>query len=73
MAFAQLQNAAGNFVSPSAASFGAAAAGADWKNAKDFNLVMTNAGGAQAYPIAASTFILVPTSEKAKSGAAWPS
>ena len=46
MAFAQLQNAAGNFVAPSAATFQAAAAGADWKNAKDFFLVMTNAAGA---------------------------
>jgi phosphate transport system substrate-binding protein len=66
MTYALLQNAAGQFVAPSAASFAAAAATADWKNAKDFNLVMTNAPGANAYPIAASTFILMPRQPKDK-------
>jgi phosphate transport system substrate-binding protein len=72
MAYALVQNAAGQFVVPSADSFAAAASTADWKNAKDFNLVMTNAAGAQAYPIAASTFILLPRQpqDKAKSDAA---
>ncbi|MGE5063556.1 MAG: phosphate ABC transporter substrate-binding protein PstS [Myxococcales bacterium] len=72
MVFAQLQNAAGTFVSPSAATFSAAAESADWKNAKDFNLVMTNAPGQNAYPITASTFILMPKQpkDKAKSDAA---
>jgi phosphate transport system substrate-binding protein len=72
MTYAQLQNAAGNFISPSVDSFSAAADSADWKNAKDFNLVMTNAPGANAYPITASTFILVPKRprDKAKSDAA---
>jgi phosphate transport system substrate-binding protein len=72
MSYAVLQNAAGQFIAPSADSFAAAAATADWKNAKDFNLVMTNAPGAQAYPIAASTFILLPKQpkDKAKSDAA---
>jgi phosphate transport system substrate-binding protein len=72
MAYAQLQNAAGNFVAPSAATFSNAAESADWKNAKDFNLVMTNAPGANAYPITATTFILMPTQpkDKAKSDAA---
>ncbi|MGN6589557.1 MAG: phosphate ABC transporter substrate-binding protein PstS [Sphingomicrobium sp.] len=66
MAYALLQNAAGNFVAPSAASFGAAASTADWAQAKDFNLVMTNAPGANAYPLAASTFILLPKQPKDK-------
>ena len=72
MAYAMLENAAGQFVAPSADSFAAAAATADWKNAKDFNLVMTNAPGAEAYPIAASTFVLLPKQpkDKAKSNAA---
>jgi phosphate transport system substrate-binding protein len=54
-----LQNAAGNWVSPSIASFQAAAASADWKNAQDFYLIITNAPGADAWPIAATNFILV--------------
>ena len=71
MSYALVENAAGQFVAPSADSFAAAAGTADWKNALDFNLVMTNAPGANAYPIAASTFILVPKQpkDKAKSDA----
>ena len=64
MAWVYVQNAAGNYVAPSADSFQAAAASADWKNAKDFDLVMTNAPGAQAYPITASTFVLMPKAPK---------
>jgi len=69
MPFASLQNAAGNFVVPSAQSFSSAAESADWGAAKDFNLVMTNASGANAYPITATTFILMPKTpaNKAKS------
>lgn len=67
MAYALLQNSAGNFVAPSASAFAAAAATADWAHAKDFNLVLTNAPGAQAYPIAASTFVLLAKQPKNKS------
>lgn len=66
MTYAQMQNAAGTFVSPSAETFSNAAASADWKNAKDFNLVMTNAPGPNAYPITATTFILLPKQPKDK-------
>jgi phosphate transport system substrate-binding protein len=72
MNYAQLQNAAGAFVSPSAATFSDAAESANWAAAQDFNLVMTNAPGANAYPITASVFILMPAKpkDKAKSDAA---
>ena len=72
MTYAQLQNASGAFVSPSAESFSAAAQSADWTHASDFNLVMTNAPGAAAYPITATTFILMPRQprDQAKSDAA---
>jgi phosphate transport system substrate-binding protein len=59
MSYVSLQNAAGNWVQPSAESFAAAAASADWKSAKDFNLVITNAPGADAWPITATNFILM--------------
>ena len=59
MAHTAMQNAAGSWVQPSAASFAAAAASADWKNAQDFNLVITDAPGADAWPIAATNFILM--------------
>lgn len=59
MAYASMQNAAGNWMQPNAESFAAAAASADWSNAKDFSLVITNAPGAQAWPITATNFILM--------------
>jgi phosphate transport system substrate-binding protein len=59
MAYAAMRNAAGNWVQPSAESFAAAAASADWKNARDFSLVITDAPGADAWPIAATNFILM--------------
>ena len=59
MTYAAVQNRAGNFVLPNSASFQAAAASADWASAPDFHLVMTDAPGADAYPIAAANFILM--------------
>lgn len=59
MAYAQVQNSAGKFITPSARSFQAAAAHADWVHTKDFYLVMTNAPGADSYPITATTFALM--------------
>jgi phosphate transport system substrate-binding protein len=55
----QLKNAAGKFVQPDAKSFQAAADTADWANAKDFNLIMTNAPGDTAWPITATTWIIM--------------
>ena len=54
-----LKNASGNFMKPSAAAFAAAAATADWASAKDFNLIMTNAPGEQAWPITATTWMIM--------------
>ena len=59
MAYASMKNAAGKFVLPNDESFSAAAASADWANAKDFHLVMTDAPGEDAWPITATNFILV--------------
>jgi phosphate transport system substrate-binding protein len=59
MNYALVQNSAGKFVKPDSASFQAAAASADWVHAKDFFLIMTNAPGADAYPIAATVFMLM--------------
>jgi phosphate transport system substrate-binding protein len=54
-----LKNAAGNVVAPNADSFAAAASTADWASAKDFNLIMTNAPGAKAWPITATTWVIM--------------
>jgi phosphate transport system substrate-binding protein len=68
MAYTAVQNAAGKFVQPTAESFQAAAASADWKNAKDFFLVITNAPGENSWPITATNFILVYKQPKDKEG-----
>ncbi|MGP1664990.1 MAG: phosphate ABC transporter substrate-binding protein PstS [Rhodanobacter sp.] len=59
-----LKNAAGNVVAPTAESFAAAAATADWASAKDFNLIMTNAPGDKAWPITATTWVITYKSPK---------
>lgn len=59
IAYTQLQNAAGKFIKPDAKAFAAAADTADWANAKDFNLIMTNAPGDTAWPITATTWIIM--------------
>jgi phosphate transport system substrate-binding protein len=66
MTWVGIQNAAGKAVPPSAASFQAAAAGADWAHARDFFLVMTNAPGADSYPITAATFVLMHRRPRAR-------
>lgn len=57
MTFAQMQNAAGGFVSPDDTAFKAAAAGADW--AKTFYQILTNQPGKDSWPITGATFILM--------------
>jgi phosphate transport system substrate-binding protein len=59
LSWTDLKNAAGNVVSPDADSFAAAAATADWASTQDFNLIMTNAPGAKAWPITATTWMIM--------------
>ncbi|MEI8325171.1 MAG: phosphate ABC transporter substrate-binding protein PstS [Betaproteobacteria bacterium] len=57
MVYAQMQNSAGNFVSPDENAFKAAAAGADW--AKSFYQVLTHQPGKDSWPMTGATFILM--------------
>ena len=57
MAFAQMKNIDGNFVSPDDASFKAAAAGAEWS--KSFYQILTEQPGKDAWPLTGATFILM--------------
>jgi phosphate transport system substrate-binding protein len=59
LSYTQLINAAGKTVSPSLDSFNAAASNADFANAKNFNLVITNQPGDASWPIAATTWVLI--------------
>jgi phosphate transport system substrate-binding protein len=70
ISFGMVQNNAGNFVSPGAETFEAAALSADWKSAKDFFLILTDAPGANAYPITATTFVLMHKQPKSPGSAA---
>ena len=69
MVFAQVKNAAGNFVSPDDSAFKAAAAGADWS--KSFYQILTNQSGKDSWPITGATFILLhKTQDKPEKAAA---
>ncbi|MGH8124294.1 MAG: phosphate ABC transporter substrate-binding protein PstS [Rhodanobacteraceae bacterium] len=57
--YARMKNAAGKVVQPNTASFQAAAATADWAHAKNFDLLMTNAPGANAWPITATSWVIM--------------
>jgi len=59
MAFTRMINRDGKTVSPVAASFAAAAIGATWDKANGFGTILTDQAGAEAWPIAGATFILV--------------
>lgn len=57
LAYTKLVDADGKSISPTEASFSAAAKGADWK--KTFAQDLTNQKGDNAWPISSTTFILV--------------
>ena len=59
MAVALVKNREGEFIAPNAKAFQAAAAGADWKAAPGMYLILTDAPGKGAWPIAGATFILM--------------
>ncbi len=59
-----MKNRAGKFVKPSIASTSAAAAGAIRKMPSDFRADITNAAGADSYPISGFTWLLVHKDQK---------
>src|ERR1700728_89575 len=59
MSFTLLTNKSGAVVSPSADSFQAAAASADWSKADSYYLILTDQAGAKSWPITGASFILV--------------
>jgi len=64
MPYASLKNKAGSFVDPTLESVSAAAAGIDMP--ADFRVSITDAGGKNAYPISAFTWILIHEAQKEK-------
>ncbi len=59
LVYTRLKNPAGRFVEPSFATFEDAAKTGDFDAKKDFYLMLTNAPGRNAWPIAGATFILL--------------
>ncbi len=56
----KLSNASGKFIDPTAASFNAAAAQADWAGAPNVTTNMLALPGANTWPIVSATYIIVP-------------
>lgn len=78
MSYAAVKNKDGQFVQPTAESFQAAAANANWSRQPDFYEVITNAPGKNSWPIAATTFVMMykqpkdaPSSKEAFSFFKW--
>lgn len=71
MSSVQMKNKDGNYVMADEASFKAAAAGADWKNAPGFYEILTDEAGKGTWPISGATFILIQKKQdKAEAGTA---
>jgi phosphate transport system substrate-binding protein len=67
VAYGLVRNRAGNFVPPQTSSFQAATADVDWKRVQDFDVTLSDASSADAYPIMAASFVLIhryPKDEK---------
>ncbi len=62
MNYASMQNADGQFVEPDDKTFKAAAAGAQWDKNR-YYVILTNQPGKDAWPIAASTFVMMHKSQ----------
>ncbi len=59
MIVVQMKNKSGEFVQPNSESFIQAANAGDWATAKDYYLILTDAGGKKSWPIAGSTFVIL--------------
>lgn len=59
LTYGKMINAAGKTITPVASAFAAAAASADWSSAPGFYLLLTNAPGADTWPVSGATFILM--------------
>lgn len=64
LAFGNVKNPAGVFVTPDLASVTAAAAGAAKTMPEDFRVSITNSPGKAAYPISTFTWLLIPEKSK---------
>jgi phosphate transport system substrate-binding protein len=59
LAYGLVRNQAGNFVTPDAASLQAAIVNVDWSKEPGFGVLLANAADAGAYPIMATSFVMI--------------
>ena len=59
LAYTKMVNASGKTVAPSIAAFQAGAVSADWNSEPGFAVILSNPAGATAWPMTASTWILM--------------
>ncbi|MDR3531072.1 MAG: phosphate ABC transporter substrate-binding protein PstS [Rhodopila sp.] len=59
LVYGLVRNRSDAFVSPNMASFQAATEGVDWTAEPDFHILLTDADGPGAYPIMATSFVLI--------------
>jgi len=59
MTYTQMKNAAGKYIIPDDPNFAAAARTTDWSKTPGMGIYLTNAAGADAWPIAGASFILI--------------
>lgn len=59
LTYVKLVNKDGKAVDPTIKTFQAAAANADWANAKGYYVILTNEPGAESWPITGASFILM--------------
>jgi phosphate transport system substrate-binding protein len=60
LTYVDIINKSGKPVAPSAESFQAAAANADWANSPGFYQILTDEPGPKSWPVSGATFILIP-------------
>jgi phosphate transport system substrate-binding protein len=60
LTFTKMINRDGKPIEPDASAFQGAAANADWVGTPGFSVILTDEPGAQSWPIAGATFILIP-------------
>ena len=65
LSFVQVRNQAGKFVTPERANLQRGSIERELAGAPDFNLMLTDAPGENAYPIAATVFVLMHKQQKA--------
>ncbi len=70
MTFVQLRNKDGKYVSPDDLTFAAAAAGVNWAKTPGMGIFLTNQPGANSWPIAGASFILMYKNPENKANSA---